>query len=167
MIFGSRFFNELILGAALMVPGTLWSQSVRIGAGVGGLGFDGVSSGIGFGPQITIVPYENLGLMLDATLASLDSGFYFSSSPSLVGYLATPEELKVGVFGGGGFYKIGSSDLNFGLSGGLLGDFMLAPNIFVGAILRYHSVFSNPSNASAWNVFLTFNFAFETSDGGW
>ena len=163
----SRLLFSVLLG--FLSFESLNAQQVKIGGALGALGVQSTtnSSSIGFGPFFTVVPYENLGLMVDATFADLNSGTYFSTSPSLVGYLASPEELKLGIFGGGGFYKLGSNPLNFGLNVGALGDFMVAPNFFVGAQIKFHRLFETGSDPTVWNVFLTLSYAFETQDGGW
>ena len=161
MSIGTRI---LVLSSALALvvaaPNLAQAQQLRAGGQVGALGF-GTSSKIGYGVFLTIAPYETMGFALDATFAD----GYFSSSPALLLYTPTTEEIRAGFLLGGGFYKFTRSSVKFGLNAGVTGDFLLTPQLAVGAQLRYHEIFDSEN---AWNVFLTLSYAFGGKSGsGW
>ena len=147
-----------------LAAGAAQAQQLRVGMHSGALGL-GKDTGIGYGGHFVIVPYENLALMVDATFAKPALVSYFSSSPTLIAFMRTTEEARVGAMGGGGFYKFGGESVKFGANVGIMGDFMLNEMVSVGTQVRYHAIFG--SNADAWNVFLTLSFGFQAADGGW
>ncbi len=162
--------NNLIISIVFMAAcffskGAI-GQQIRLGAQVGALGAS-ESSGLGYGAFLGVVPYDQIGFLVDATFGDTSGQFYFSSSPSLVFYASNIEELKLGILGGGGFYKFESQSLKFGLNAGATLDFLLAPNLWVGSQVRYHSVFNADQSNPVWNVFLNVSYTFESSDGGW
>jgi hypothetical protein len=156
----------VLLFSAFTFEKAVKAQQIRLGGQMGALGA-GDFSGLGYGIFLGVIPYDQIGFMIDATFASIDDSSYFSSSPSLVFYLSSIDELKIGVLGGGGFYKFEGIDLKFGLNAGATLDFMVANNLWVGSQIRYHSVFNVDSASPVWNVFLNLSYTFDGADGGW
>ena len=144
-----------------------FAQQIQVGAQVGALGTSSSDSGLGYGVFFAVIPYEQLGFVVDATFSDQSGSSYFSSSPSLAFYFGGMEELKLGVLGGGGFYKLEPEPLKFGLNAGVTLDFMLAPNLWVGSQARFHSIFNLDSASPVWNVFLNLSYTFSGADGGW
>ena len=124
----------------------------------------GSSSGIGYGAYLMAVPYETVGIRVDATYADLSSVNYFGVSPMLAWFVPTTEEFKAGFLLGGGFHKVEESGVKFGVGGGAFGDFVLQKNISVGGVLQAHKIFNSSENV--WSLMLSFSMGFGTA-GSW
>lgn len=140
----------------------LQAQSFQVGGQAGAVGANS-SSDIGFGAFIVANPYGIAGMKFDANFS--DSLITFG--PAVVFYPVDFEEMRLGLLGGAGFYKIsGAGDTSvseFGVNFGVGGDFALSEGFALGMETRYHSIFDTED---AWMVFLTAAFQFEL-EGAW
>ena len=141
------------------------AQEVTVGGHLGALG-NSSNSGIAYGAQFGVNPYGFAGLRIDTTWTTLTNGTFFSSSPALTLYPFLSEEFRVGVLAGPGFYRAPGGHYEFGLHGGVTGEFFLNRNVYVGMEARTHHTISETPSNDYWSVLLTAGYKFETG-GNW
>jgi len=138
------------------------AQETQLSVRAGAVGFDETST-LGYGVSFLTIPYGLAGFTMDLTVAHPSGGSYFSTSPSVVFFPVQMDEVKLGLLGGAGFYKLPGQNMKFGFSYGALGQFAFTEDLAAGLEMRAHPVFDS---ADAWNVMLSLSWSFEGS-GGW
>jgi hypothetical protein len=159
----NRIFGTLVIMAAFgWAVKPLRAQETQLSVRAGAVGF-GETSTLGYGVSFLTIPYGLAGFTMDLTIAHPSGGSYFSTSPSVVFFPVQMDEVKLGLLGGAGFYKLPGQSMKFGFSYGALGQFAFTEDLAAGLEMRAHPIFDS---LDSWNVMLSLSWSFE-GDGGW